>query len=110
MGTLTVRKLDTRIIDRLKARARTRGHSLESELRDLHEIIESGVIHGWHSFEQSLIRLFKESKITEETAMLYSVNKPSMRKAIDVAKKQISPDDDSPSDFRLNLDALHHGA
>jgi plasmid stability protein len=35
MGTLTVRKLDDRIIDRLKARARTRGRSLESELRDL---------------------------------------------------------------------------
>ena len=82
----------------------------ESDLRDLHEIIESGAINGWHSFEQSLIRLFKESKITEETAMLYSVNKPAMRKAIDVAKKQISPDDDSPSDFRLNLDALHHSA
>jgi Tfp pilus assembly ATPase PilU len=82
----------------------------ESDLRDLHEIIESGVIHGWHSFEQSLIRLFKESKITEETAMLYSVNKPAMRKTIDVAKKQMTPDDDSPSDFRLNLDALHNSA
>jgi plasmid stability protein len=35
MGTLTVRKLDDRIIDRLKARARTRGCSLESELREL---------------------------------------------------------------------------
>ena len=35
MGTLTVRKLDNRIIDRLKARARTLGRSLESELRDL---------------------------------------------------------------------------
>ena len=35
MGTLTIRKLDDGIIDRLKERARTRGCSLESELRDL---------------------------------------------------------------------------
>ena len=80
----------------------------ESDVRDLHEIIESGTTNGWHSFEQSLIRLFKESKISEETAMLYSVNKPAMRKTLDVAKKEFGPADDSPSDFRLNLDALHH--
>ena len=35
MVTLTIRRLDTKIIDRLKARARTRGHSLEAELREI---------------------------------------------------------------------------
>ena len=35
MASLTIRKLDDGIIDRLKERARTRGCSLESELRDL---------------------------------------------------------------------------
>jgi plasmid stability protein len=35
MGTLTIRKLDDGIIDRLKERARARGCSLEAELRDL---------------------------------------------------------------------------
>jgi plasmid stability protein len=35
MSTLTIRKLDDKIIERLKARARTRGRSLEAELRDL---------------------------------------------------------------------------
>ena len=35
MGNLTVRKLDDKVIDRLKARARTRGHSLETELREI---------------------------------------------------------------------------
>jgi plasmid stability protein len=35
MGTLTIRRLDNTIIDRLKARARTRGRSLEAELREL---------------------------------------------------------------------------
>jgi hypothetical protein len=33
-----------------------------------------------------------------------------MRKTLDVAKKQMSPEDESPSDLRLNLDALHHSA
>ncbi|NDH63802.1 MAG: toxin-antitoxin system [Alphaproteobacteria bacterium] len=34
-NTLTIRGLDDRIIDRLKARARTKGRSLEADLRDL---------------------------------------------------------------------------
>jgi plasmid stability protein len=35
MTTLTIRRLDDTVIDRLKARARTRGHSLEAELREI---------------------------------------------------------------------------
>ena len=35
MTTLTVRRLDDTVIERLKARARTRGHSLEAELREI---------------------------------------------------------------------------
>ena len=81
----------------------------ENELRDFHNIIESNYQNGWHSFEQSLLKHFRENKITEETAMLYSVNKPAMRKALDVAKKSMMPEDDTPSGFRLNLEALHQG-
>ena len=79
----------------------------ESEVRNYHEIIESSFQNGWHSFEQSLIGHFKESRITEETAMLYSVNKPAMRKALDVVKKELFPEDDGPTGMRLNLEALH---
>ncbi len=81
----------------------------ENDIRSFHEIIESNQQNGWHSFEQSLLRLFKEMKITEDTAMVYSVNKPNMRKAIDVAKKTMHGEDLTPSGFRLNLDALHSG-
>lgn len=35
MTTLTVRRLDDKVIDRLRARARARGHSLEAELREI---------------------------------------------------------------------------
>jgi twitching motility protein PilT len=81
----------------------------ESDVRDLHEIIEAGANEGWHSFEQSLIEHFKAGRITEETTILYSVNKPAMRKAIDIAKKQMTPDDDGPTGLRLNMEAVHSG-
>jgi plasmid stability protein len=35
MTTLTIRRLEDKVIERLKARARTRGHSLEAELREI---------------------------------------------------------------------------
>jgi plasmid stability protein len=35
MTTLTIRRLEDNVIDRLKVRARTRGHSLEAELREI---------------------------------------------------------------------------
>lgn len=74
----------------------------ESEIRDLHEIIECNLQSGWHSFEQSLVRLFREGKITEETAMIYSVKKSAIRQALDLAKKTMAPPDESPSGFRLS--------
>lgn len=58
----------------------------ESENRRLHDIIEAGVGAGWHSFEQSLLKAFDNDLITEETAMLYSVNKPAMRQRLDLAR------------------------
>jgi twitching motility protein PilT len=75
----------------------------ESEVRNFHEIIEANSQSGWHSFEQSLVKSFAEDKISEETAMAYSVNKSAMRKALDMAKKTARPHEDSPSGLRLNL-------
>jgi twitching motility protein PilT len=79
----------------------------EGDVRNFHEIIEASSQAGWHSFEQTLARLFVEEKITEETAMVYSVNKSGMRRAIDLAKKTMQPHDAAPSGFRLNLESLH---
>ena len=59
----------------------------ESETRRLSDIIEAGVTSGWHSFEQSLLKAFEANYISEETAILYCVNKPTMRQRIDAAKK-----------------------
>ena len=72
----------------------------EGEVRNFHEIIEASSQQGWHSFEQSLTRLFSDGTITEETALLYSVNKSAIRRALDIAKKSMRTDD-APSGFRL---------
>lgn len=60
----------------------------ESENRRLSDIIEAGYTSGWHSFEQSLIKAYEEDQITEETALLYCVNKPAMRQRIDAVNKR----------------------
>jgi twitching motility protein PilT len=61
----------------------------ETENRRLHDIIEAGNVAGWHSFEQSLLAAFEQEQITEETALLYSTNKPTMHQRIDRAKKEM---------------------
>jgi twitching motility protein PilT len=81
----------------------------ESDLRDLHEIIESSHQFGWHSFEQCLIGYYRDQRITEDTAMAYSVNKPAMRKAIDIAKKEMTQQEEGLTGLRLNLTDLHIG-
>lgn len=57
----------------------------ENENRRLHDIIEAGSSGGWHSFEQSLLKAYEEDLITEEIALLYCVNKPTMRQRLDIA-------------------------
>ncbi|MDR3406477.1 MAG: PilT/PilU family type 4a pilus ATPase [Chthoniobacter sp.] len=76
----------------------------ENDLRNFHEIIEASYQAGWNSFEQCLLRLFREGTITEDTAQIYSVNKSNMRKALDVCKKEMGTGDQGPSGFKL----MHH--
>ena len=59
----------------------------EGENRTFLEIIEAGDIHGWHSFDQSLLKAYEGSDITEETAVLYSTHKTKMRRDIEMIKK-----------------------
>jgi twitching motility protein PilT len=60
----------------------------ESETRRFSDIIEAGGTSGWHSFEQSLTKAFEDGLITDETALLYSVNKQLMHQRIDTVKKR----------------------
>jgi twitching motility protein PilT len=79
----------------------------ESEVRDFHDIITAAEPLGWHTFEYSLLRAFREERITEDVALVYSVNKSQMRKDIDVAKKEMYPQNDEPSGLKLNFEDLH---
>ncbi|HEY2329897.1 MAG TPA: ATPase, T2SS/T4P/T4SS family, partial [Verrucomicrobiae bacterium] len=60
----------------------------ENEGRRMSEIIEAGSPYGWHSFEQTLLKAFEDDLITDETALLYSTNKPLMNQRLDTAKKR----------------------
>jgi twitching motility protein PilT len=60
----------------------------ETETRRLSEMIEAGSTAGWHSFEQSLLKAYEQDLITDETALLYSVNKSVMRQRVDAASKK----------------------
>jgi twitching motility protein PilT len=60
----------------------------ENENRRFSEIIEAGSTLGWHSFEQTLANAFEDGLITEETAVLFSVNKQLMLQRLDVVKKR----------------------
>jgi len=62
----------------------------ENENRRFSDIIEAGGTLGWHSFEQSLSKAFEDDLITDETALLYSVNKQLMHQRIDAIKKRTS--------------------
>ncbi len=59
----------------------------ESDARRFNDIIEAGSTLGWHSFEQSLSKAYEMDLITDETAMLYSVNKSLMRQRVDAINK-----------------------
>ena len=73
----------------------------ESEVRNLHDVITQSSQEGWCTFEQSLCTAYGEKKITEETAMLLSVNKTKMRQALDRLKKTMGNDEDGNHSFKL---------
>jgi twitching motility protein PilT len=60
----------------------------ENENRRLADVIEANATAGWHTFEQSLIKAYEEELITEESALLYCVNRTQMRQRIDAARKR----------------------
>jgi twitching motility protein PilT len=76
----------------------------EGENRRFSDIIEAGNTSGWHSFEQSLVKAYEEDLITEETAILYCINKPAMHQRIDMVNKRRETAA-TPSTLKLKMDA-----
>src|SRR5579862_3365520 len=75
----------------------------ENENRRLADIIEAGNTYGWHSFEQSLIDAYEKDLITEETALLSSVNKPAMHQRLDAVNKRRA-NSPTPSSLKMKAD------
>jgi twitching motility protein PilT len=77
----------------------------ENENRRLSDIIEAGSTAGWHSFEQSLIKAYEEDLITEETAILYCINKSQMRKRVGIVnmRRETAP---APSTLKMKAEKL----
>jgi twitching motility protein PilT len=59
----------------------------EGENRTFLEIIEAGDTHGWHSFDQSLLKAYEAGEVTEETAIIFCTHKTKMRRDIEMSKK-----------------------
>jgi twitching motility protein PilT len=77
----------------------------ENENRRLSDIIEAGHAYGWHSFEQSLIKAYEDDLITEETAILYCINKSQMRQRVDYVNKRRET---TPTPSTLKMKAEKH--
>ncbi len=64
----------------------------ESEGKTIYEVIEVGQAFGMQTFDQHIIELFREEKITEETAYAYCTRKSAISRALDVIKRERGED------------------
>ena len=64
----------------------------ESEGKTFYEIIEASASFGWANFDMTMIKLFTEGKISEESALLYCTSKGVVSRGIDKVKKERGED------------------
>jgi len=76
----------------------------ENENRRLADIIEAGGTAGWHSFEQSLVKAYEDDLVTEETALLYSINKSAMHQRLDTVNKRRESPTSTLNGIKLKMD------
>jgi len=60
----------------------------ESEGKSFYEIISNGDAYGMWTFDQHILKLFKENLITEETAMAYASRKAVVGRGLDTLKAE----------------------
>jgi twitching motility protein PilT len=59
----------------------------ESEGKTFYEIIEAAGSFGWRTFDMTMLELFDQGLITEESALLYCTNKGVVTRGLDKIKK-----------------------
>ena len=77
----------------------------ESEGKTFYDIIEASTTYGWKTFDMSVLELYEQGLVTEETALLYCTNKGVVSRGIDRIKKSRGI---STTDLNLKLD-LQYG-
>ena len=60
----------------------------EAEGKTFYDIIEAARPYGWMTFDQSILDLFAEGAVTEETALAYGARKSVVGRGIDQIKAQ----------------------
>lgn len=78
----------------------------EGDDRSFYNIIEDSETFGWCTFDQAIVRAFEQSKITDETALLYSTNKAKMSRFIDDIKKRMNLESVDTSGMKLDTQSL----
>jgi twitching motility protein PilT len=76
----------------------------EAEGKTFYEIIEAASSFGWKTFDMTMIELFKDGLITEETAMLYCTTKGVVSRGIDNIKKERGEDTSGVHGLALDLE------
>jgi twitching motility protein PilT len=78
----------------------------ENDDRSFYDIIEQSHTFGWCTFDQAIVAAYEQSRITEETALLYSTNKGKMSRFIDDVKKRHNTNVVETSGLKLDLQSL----
>jgi twitching motility protein PilT len=76
----------------------------ESEGKTFYEIIEAARTFGWRTFDSTMIDLFSQGLITEETALLYCTTKGVVSRGMDNVRKERGEDTSGISGLTLDLE------
>ena len=78
----------------------------ESDGKTFYDVVGLGRSRGWQTHDQALTDLFQEAKITEETALAFSSNKPVLARAIDRIKQERGEEDKDALSLTLDTTAV----
>jgi twitching motility protein PilT len=76
----------------------------ESEGKTFYEIIEAGEPFGMITFDKSIIRLYEQGAISEETAMAHASRKPVVGRGIDRLKSERGEKTTDIDDLEVDMD------
>jgi twitching motility protein PilT len=76
----------------------------ESEGKTFYEIIDTGEAFGMQTFDKSIIKLYEDGFITEETALAYASKKAIVGRGIDMIKAQRGERTSPIKDLKLDKD------